>query len=143
MSVVKTYYLIDKVNSTEVESGVYENDFPIEFADARGNKWIEVRYCFAIFDKYLVSDIVLHSDFIKRDAYLDSAVSVINSINNGGHPDKYLYPEGAPKRFRIWFTDLNGERLVPDKFQMKMLLVSGYLRALVKPLRVIKITIHF
>ena len=129
--VTKTYFLIDKPSSVDVGSitddkmyeGVYENAFPIEFANAVGDKWIEVRYCFAVFEKYLVSDIVLHADFIKRDAYLDHAVSVINFINNGARPDKYQFPEGAYKRFRIWFTDLNGNRVVPDSFQMKMLLV--------------------
>ena len=128
---VKTYFLIDKPGSVDVGKltdnsafeGLYENEFPIEFANAIGDKWIEVRYCFATFEKYLVSDIVLHADFIKRDSYLDHAVSVINFINNGARPDKYQFPEGAYKRFRIWFTDLDGNRVIPDSFQMKMLLI--------------------
>lgn len=117
----KTYYLIDLQNSKDL-NGEYENEFPPEFVNARGDKWIEVRYCFATFDKYLVADVVLHSDFIKRDSYLDHAVSVINVLNNGAKPDKYLYPEGSSKKFKIWFTNLKGERVIPDSFQMKMLL---------------------
>ena len=71
----------------------------------------------------MVADAVLHSDLIKRDAYLDSSVSVINILNNGAKPDKYLYPEGASRKFKIWFSNLNGEKIVPDAFQMKMLLI--------------------
>ena len=131
-SACKTYFLIDKPGSVDIGKltdnsafdGIYENELPIEFANATCDKWIEVKYCFATFKKYLVTDMVLHADFIKRDAYLDHAVSVINFINNGARPDKYSYPVGAPRRFRIWFTDLDGNRVVPDSFQMKMLLIA-------------------
>ena len=120
---MKTYYLIDMANSKIINENEFENEFPPEFVNARGDKWIEIRYCFATFEKYLVADAVLHSDFIKRDSYLDHAVSVINVLNNGAKPDKYLYPEGSPKRFKIWFTNLNGDKIKPDSFQMKMLLI--------------------
>ena len=119
----KTYYLINLKESTVINDGVYENTLPPEFVDAKGEKFIEVRYCYATFDNYLVADAVLHSDLIKRDAYLDSSVSVINVLNNGAKPDKYLYPEGSNRKFKIWFTNLNGEQIVPDAFQMKMLLI--------------------
>ncbi len=118
----KTYYLIDLQNSKNLD-GEYENELPPEFVNARGEKWIEVRYCFATFDKYLVADVVLHSNFIKRDSFLDCAVSVINVLNNGAKPDKYLFPEGSNKKFKIWFTNLKGEKVIPDSFQMKMLLI--------------------
>ena len=119
----KTYYLINLKESNIVDDGIYENTLPPEFIDAKGGKYIEIRYCYATFDNYLVADAVLHSDLIKRDAYLDSSVSVINILNNGAKPDKYLYPEGASRTFKIWFTNLNGEKIVPDGFQMKMLLI--------------------
>ena len=119
----KTYYLIDLPTSIETSAGVYENSLPPEFVNARNAKFIEIRYCFATFDKYLVADAVLHSDLIKRDAYLDSTISVINVLNNGAKPDKYLIPEGSSRKFKIWFTDLNGNLIKPDAFQMKMLLI--------------------
>lgn len=119
----KTYYLINLGNSKINNDGTYENEFPPEFVNAIGEKYIEVRYCYATFDKYLVADAVLHSDFIKRDNYLDSTVSIINVLNNGAKPDKYLYPEGASKKFKIWFSNLKGEIIIPDSFQMKMLLI--------------------
>ena len=122
----KTYFLINLKESTVIDDGIYENTLPPEFADARGEKFIEVRYCYATFDNYLVADAVLHTDLIKRDAYLDSSVSVINVLNNGAKPDKYLYPEGASRKFKVWFTNLNGEKIVPDAFQMKMLLIYWF-----------------
>ena len=109
--------------SNQISNGVFENSLPSEFADARGEKFIEVRYCYATFDNYLVADAVLHTDLIKRDAYLDSSVSVINVLNNGAKPDKYLYPEGSSRKFKVWFTNLNGDQIIPDAFQMKMLLI--------------------
>lgn len=122
---MKTYFLFDKNECVEVSEGVYECNLPSEFAAAIGEKWFVVRYCFATFDKYLIGDVVLHSDLIKRDSYLDHAISVINVLNNGAKPDKYFYPEGSPKRFKIWFTDLNNKKVIPDAFQVKMLLILG------------------
>lgn len=132
-TVIKTYFLVDSETCKSVTGGkqydgtdtgaVYEFQFPIEFYSAKNDKWLEVRYCYALFDGYLMSDIVLHSDFITRDAYLDSSVSVINVLNNGAKPDKYLIPEGSPKFFHVWFTNLRGERMTPNAFQLKMMLI--------------------
>ena len=83
---------------------------PSEFAEAIGVKWFVIRYYFATFDKYLIGDVMLHSDLVKIDSYLDHAISVINVLSNGAKPDKYFYLEGSPKRFKIWFADLNNRR---------------------------------
>ena len=55
----KTYYLINLKESNIVDDGIYENTLPPEFVDAKGEKYIEVRYCYATFDNYLVADVVL------------------------------------------------------------------------------------
>lgn len=129
MTTIKTYFLIDSETCEYVTENIangktkYEFNFPIEFYAAKGDKWVELRYCYALFDKYLMSDIVLHSDLIKRDNYLDSSISVINVLNNGAKPDKYLIPPGSSKHFSVWFTDLKGQNMKPDCFQIKMLLI--------------------
>ena len=64
-------------------------------------KWFIVRYCFATFNKYLIGDVVLHPGLIERDSYQYHAISVINVLNYVVKPDKYFYPEGSPKRFKI------------------------------------------
>ena len=68
---------------------------------------------------------MFHSDLIKRDSFLDHAISIINVLNYGAKSDKYFYPEGSPKRFKIWFTDLNNRIVIPDTFQVKMFLIVG------------------
>lgn len=113
MGLIKTYFCSDK----------FENDFPSDFINARGEKYIEVRLCYATVNNYLVGDLMLHSDFIIRDTYLDHFVNMVNVINNSGRPDKYAYPEIGKKTFKIWFTDLKGNVVVPDAFVLKLLLV--------------------
>lgn len=112
MSLVKTYLVTD----------TYKTDFPPEFISARGKKYISVRLCWATVDNYLVGDLCLHADFIKRDAYLDHFVNIVNVINGGDKPDKYEYPECTSKSFNIWFTDLKGNKIIPDTFILKLLL---------------------
>ena len=112
MTIVKTYFATDKL----------ENEFPPEFVSAIGKKYIVVRLCWATVDGYLVGDLMLHADWIKRDYYLDHFVNIVNVINGGTQPDKYEYPECAPRTFKIWFTDLHGNVVVPDAFVLKLLL---------------------
>ena len=113
MSVVKTYYATDTLHS----------EFPPEFVSAIGEKYIEVRLCWATVNNILVGDLMLHADFIKRDTYLDHFVNIVNVINNGASPDKYSYPECSSKDFNVWFTDLKGNKVDVDAFVLKLLLV--------------------
>ena len=113
-NVMKTYFVTNSLDST----------FPPEFNDARGKKWIIVRGCVAtINDGYVVSDLCLHASFIMRDAYLDHFVDFVNAIDNGSKPPKYEYPPNAPKTFKVWFTDLEGNPVTVDAFILKLLLV--------------------
>ena len=110
---VKTYYCTSDFHS----------EFPPEFVSAIGEKYIEVRLCWATVNNTLVGDLMLHADFIKRDAYLDHFVNIVNVINGGASPDKYAYPECSSKDFNVWFTDLKGNRVDVDAFVLKLLLV--------------------
>ena len=110
---VKTYYCTSDSHS----------EFPPEFVSAIGEKYIEVRLCWATVNNTLVGDLMLHADFIKRDAYLDHFVNIVNVINGGASPDKYAYPECSSKDFNVWFTDLKGNRVDVDAFVLKLLLV--------------------
>ena len=113
MVIVKTYFATDKM----------EDEFPPEFVNAVGKKYIVVRLCYATVDNYLVGDLMLHADWIKRDYYLDHFVNMVNVINNGDKPDKYEYPECASRKFKVWFTDLKGNVVIPDSFVLKLLLM--------------------
>ena len=114
--VVKTYFITNTSEST----------FPPEFIAARGKKYIVVRYCCATIgdDGYMPYDLVLHADFISRDNYLDSFVDVVNVIDNGSKASKYEYPENGKKTFKVWFTDLQMNRInLPIDFVLKLLLI--------------------
>ena len=51
------------------------------------------------------------------------AVSFSTSYFSAKNPDKYEYPECGTKKFRIWFTDLKNNVVVPDAFVLKLLLI--------------------
>ena len=112
-NVVKTYFATNQL----------ENEFPPEFVSARGKKYIVVRLCWATVDNYLVGDLMLHADWIKRDYYLDHFVNIVNVINNGDKPDKYELNDTHTRKFKVWFTDLKGNEVVPDAFVLKLLLI--------------------
>ena len=78
---MKTYFVLDKNECVDVREGLYERNFPSESAEAIDEKLFVVRYCSATFNKYLIGDLVFHSDLINRVSYLDHAVSAsISSI---------------------------------------------------------------
>ena len=114
--IVKTYFITNTLEST----------FPVEFTNATGDKYIVVRYCVATIgdDGYQPYDLCLHADFIVRDQYLDHFVDVVNVIDNGSKPSKYLYPVNGKKTFRVWFTDINNNPInIPIDFVLKLLLI--------------------
>ena len=117
MVIVKTYFATSQL----------ENEFPPEFVNARGKKYIVVRGCVATIgnDGYMPYDLALHADFIYRDNYLDSFVDFCNVIDNGSKPPKYEYPENGKKSFKIWFSGLDMVPITNIKidFVLKLLLI--------------------
>ena len=115
---------VSKIVKTYFATNTLESNFPPEFINARGKKFIVVRGCVATINNgYIVSDLCLHASFIMRDAYLDHFVNFVNNIDNGSKPDKYEFPENGPKTFKIWFSDLQGNEIIPDAFILKLLLI--------------------
>jgi len=57
---------------------------------------------------------------------LNHVISVINDLNNGAKPDKYFYPKGSPKRFKVWFKDLSNRRVILNACQVKMFIIIGH-----------------
>lgn len=115
--IVKTYFMTNTL----------ESNFPPEFINARGKKYIVVRGCVATVgdNGYMPYDLALHASFIMRDNYLDSFVDFCNNIDSGAKPPKYEYPENAPKSFKVWFSDMS---MVPITnihidFVLKLLLI--------------------
>ena len=111
---VKTYFCTNTL----------ETNFPPEFINSIGRKWIVVRGCVATINNgYIVSDLALHADFIYRDAYLDHFVNFVNNIDSGSKHDKYEYPANGKKTFNVWFTDIQMNPVEVDAFVLKLLLI--------------------
>ena len=100
---VKTYFVTDK----------FENKFPADFISSRNKKYIVVQDCKCIIDGSMPSDVELHADFIKRDAYCDHFVMFCNDTALKKYK-KYEY-DSHDTTFKIWFTDLDGKEFKPNK----------------------------
>ena len=96
--VVKTYYLTDQYG---------ENQFPTDFVCSTNKRYIEVhpptivRLSAKGVPKEAPKDIMFHSDFVQRDAYLDHGICFCNERRT--KYKKYEY-RGAYDTFNIWFT---------------------------------------
>lgn len=124
--VTKTYFWLSKETSIEYKKGdvdslEYSYDLPPEFIASRNQKYIVVEECKATMKSQLVGDVILHSTFVQRDHYLDHAVCFVNEEANKDTA-KYEYNSNTA-RFKIWFTDLHGERVDMDGFVFRSLLI--------------------
>ena len=107
----KTYFWVNQL----------ENRFPPEFIASRNKKWIVVEECKATLKDVLVGDVILHADFITRDHYMDYACCFVNEEANR-ETAKYEYNSYKPD-FKLWFTDLNGNKVDIKAFALRMLLI--------------------
>ena len=101
--VVKTYFVTDKL----------ENKFPPEFVASRNKRYIVVQDCKCLVKGHAISDIELHADFIKRNAYCDHFVMFCND-NCLPKYKKYEYT-ASDVGFKVWFTDTEGNLYKPHK----------------------------
>lgn len=95
-----------KTETKKYETACWTFRFPEEFINSRQPKSIEVHQVKIIYlndnrSSVEAKDVILHSDIIKRDAYMDHSVMVCNETRT-----KYKkYAWNAPdKTFQVWFT---------------------------------------
>ena len=112
MTEYKTYFHIDKT----------ESKFPIDFAQSKKDKFIQVKWCKAIYEGELVGDIMVHASFVQRDGYLDNFICFTNTGESQKYIAKYKYV-GSNQNFRIWFTDMKGNPVNVDSFVLSLLLI--------------------
>ena len=123
----KTYFWVSRETSLEYKSGVadrgtYTFNFPPEFIASRNPKWIVIEECKATMKDALVGDVILHADFIHRDHYLDYACCFINEEANKDTA-KYELDSQTRSTFKLWFTDLHGDKVAMDAFVFRSLLI--------------------
>lgn len=89
------------VNKQDVSTPLFTFRFPEEFINSKNPRWIEVHHVKAIYNGNETKDLILHSDIIKRDAYLDRSVMVCNETRT--KYKKYAF-QTHDRTFTIWFT---------------------------------------
>ena len=95
--------------------------FPSAFLASKNKRYIIVEQCKAVINDELVGDVIMHADFIERDAYLDHSCCFVNEQPNKDTA-KYEY-KGYRKGFNLWFTDMKGNKVDVDAFILRLLLV--------------------
>ena len=79
----------------------YTYKFPDEFINSKNKRWVEIHHCKVVANGFASDDIILHSDIIQRDPYLDCSVMNVNETRT--KYKKYEYTQ-QKKYFTIWFT---------------------------------------
>lgn len=115
-------FIIPRVTKTYFYSSEKHNKFPCEFIQSKNPKIIKVISCKLIYNKYLVGDVKVHASFIERDHYDDYFCVMANDPVS--YVKKYDYTS-LKQDFEIWFTDMEGVKIDPDKvsFILELLLV--------------------
>jgi hypothetical protein len=102
-------------------TNMMENYFPPDFVASRKQRFIIVEQCKAKYNNTLIGDIIMHSDFIERDHYLDYSCCFVNEQPNKDTA-KYNYL-GYKPNFNIWFTDMKMNIVNVDDFCLRLLLI--------------------
>ena len=95
--------------------------FPDKFVFSCYSKAVMVLNCRLIYgDNYdMVGDVLLHSDLVQRDDELDGFICFSNTIM----PIPKVYEiTGNQNIYHFWFTDMDGNIIVPRRFLIEMLL---------------------
>lgn len=107
---------------TYLHTNTLKTKFPIDFRQSRNEKFIQVKWCKALYNGKLVGDIMVHADFIQRDGYLDNFICFTNTGESQKYIAKYNYI-GTNPEFNIWFTDMQGNYINVDSFVLSLLLI--------------------
>ena len=109
---------------TVVPNAMYTFRFPEAFINSKNPRWIEIHHCKCVFNGIAATDLILHSDIIARDPYMDHAVMNVNETRTKYKKYEYTRQEHY---FTIWFTKLaNPDQPINDaniNFLCEMMLI--------------------
>ena len=88
-------------NYTTTINAMYHFRFPEAFINSKNKRWVEIHHCKVLYDDANVGDLVLHSDIVQRDPYLDHTIMNVNETRT--KYKKYEYTQ-QKQYFTIWFT---------------------------------------
>ena len=87
---------------TTVNNAMFTFRFPEAFINSKNRRWVEIHHCKVIYSGAAdLQDIILHSDIVQRDAYLDHSIMNVNETRT--KYKKYEYTQ-QKQHFTIWFT---------------------------------------
>ena len=86
---------------TTVKNAMYTFRFPEAFINSKNKRWVEIHHCKVLYNDNEVTDLVLHSDIVQRDPYLDHTIMNVNETRT--KYKKYEYTQ-QKQYFTIWFT---------------------------------------
>lgn len=92
-----------------------DNVLPMEFVCSKNKRYISFQYCRATCNNYLDGETEVHASFVQRDEYCDSIVWYANLLPHEERKYEFL---GLNRHFKVWFTDANGNEIVPDNFTL-------------------------
>ena len=92
---------VETITYNKVDTPLYTFRFPEEFVNSKHPRWIEIHHCKCFWNDAETSDLILHTNIIQRDAYLDHAVMNVNETRT--KYKKYEYTQ-QNTHFNIWFT---------------------------------------
>jgi hypothetical protein len=122
----KTYWSISSATSLAPPNapnfaGKLEVKLPVFFTNSMNkDKFIEVRYCKAIYKDALVNDIKFHSTIVKEFSFDDHFVCFTNETLV--KPKKYRW-NSSDKTIQIWFTDIRNQDIDLIDFHIDILLM--------------------
>ena len=111
-----------RITKTYFYTSQKDNRFPPEFIQSKNPRIIKVISCKLNYLGFLVGDVKVHASFIERDHFDDYFCTMANSTNN--YVKKYDYTS-LKQDFEIWFTDMEGVKIDPEKisFILELLLI--------------------
>jgi hypothetical protein len=99
------------VTKTYLVTNTLETRFLAEFVSSKNRKWIVLQHCRCLYhnindEDYVVSDIMVHCDFIERNHDLDYFACFSNTQLTKYKKWEVLSPRQS---FKVWFTDMEGK----------------------------------
>ena len=115
-------------------NGEWHFRFPEPFIHSTNPRYIEVHYITVatkdaqnnnlVQKESMTGDIILHADFIKRDAYLKHTVMLCNQMRTKFKKYEYISPD---QEFTVWFTSFVDKKYNftydNTKFVIEMMLI--------------------
>ena len=89
------------VGYRNISNVMYTFRFPEAFVNSKNPRWVEIHHCKVLYSDAAVGDLVLHSDIVQRDPYLDHTIMNVNETRT--KYKKYEYTQ-QKQYFTIWFT---------------------------------------